>query len=89
MAEAVMKMTAAPARILNLSKGTLSQGADVTIVDMEMEQVVDPSKFQSKGRNTPFSGWKLKGWPVMTMVSGNIAFINDWRLKIDESYSSA
>jgi len=74
MSEAVAEMTVKPARILNLSKGTLSEGADadVTIVDMEKEQVVDVSKFESKGRNTPFAGWKLKGWPVMTIVGGKI-----------------
>jgi dihydroorotase len=67
-------MTVKPARILNLSKGTLSEGADadVTIINMEKEQVVDVSKFESKGRNTPFAGWKLKGWPVMTIVGGKI-----------------
>jgi len=76
MSEAIAKMTTAPARILNLSKGTLSKGsdADVTIIDVEKERIVDVSKFESKGRNTPFSGWKLKGWPVMTVVSGNVVF---------------
>jgi dihydroorotase len=75
MPEAVAKMTVNPARILNLNKGTLSEGADadVTIIDVGKEQVVDVSKFESKGRNTPFAGWKLKGWPVMTIVGGNIA----------------
>ncbi len=72
ISEAVAKMTVNPARILNLSKGTLSEGADadVTIIDVEKEQIVDVSKFASKGRNTPFSGWKLEGWPVITVVGG-------------------
>jgi dihydroorotase len=69
-------MTMNPADILNLSKGTLSEGADadVTIIDVREERVVDVSKFESKGRNTPFSGWQLKGWPIMTIVGGEIVF---------------
>jgi dihydroorotase len=74
MSEAVAKMTVSPARILNLNKGALAEGADadITIIDMEKEQVIDVSKFESNGRNTPFAGWKLKGWPVMTIVGGEI-----------------
>ncbi len=83
MSEAVAKMTVNPARILNLSKGTLSEGsdADITIIDAEKEQTVDASKFESKGRNTPFAGWKLKGWPVMTIVAGKTVFttIRRWK----------
>lgn len=74
VSEAIAKMTVNPARILNINKGTLSEGADadITIIDMQKEQIVDASKFESKGRNTPFSGWKLKGWPVMTIVGGEV-----------------
>jgi len=70
--DAIAKMTANPARILGLEKGTLSPGADadITIIDLNKEQAVDPSRFESKGRNTPFGGWKLKGWPVCTIVGG-------------------
>ena len=76
MSEAIAKMTVNPADILNLSKGTLSEGADadVTIIDVREERVVDVSKFESKGRNTPFSGWRLRGWPIMTIVGGEIVF---------------
>jgi dihydroorotase len=76
ISEAVAKMTLNPARILNLDKGSLSEGsdADITIIDMKREQIVDPSKFESKGRNTPFSGWNLKGWPVMTIAGGKVVF---------------
>ena len=76
MSEAVAKMTVNPAHILNLEKGSLTVGADadITIIDLEKDQAVDPSRFQSKGRNTPFSGWKLKGWPVMTIVGGSVVF---------------
>jgi len=72
--DAIAKMTVNPARILGLEKGTLSAGADadITIIDLGKEQPVDPSRFESKGRNTPFGGWKLKGWPVCTIVGGKI-----------------
>lgn len=68
----VASMTCRPARILNLPKGTLSPGADadITLVDPRLEIVVDKYSFISRGKNTPFHGWKLKGWPVATMVKG-------------------
>ncbi len=76
MSEAITKMTVNPAKILNRNKGVMSEGvdADITIVDMEEERIVDTSKFESKGRNTPFSGWKLRGWPTMTIVGGEVVF---------------
>lgn len=74
--EAIEKMTINPAKILNLNKGTLSIGADadITIIDLDKEWVVDPSKFESKGRNTPFAGWKLKGLAVMVFERGNLIY---------------
>lgn len=70
------KMTAKPADVFGLPWGTLEPGseADLTIVDLELEQTVDPSAFLSKSSNTPFAGWKLKGWPVMTLVSGKVVW---------------
>jgi dihydroorotase len=65
-----------PSRILGLPAGTLSVGhaADVTILDLEREVVVDPQRFESKGRSTPFAGRTLRGGPVATIVSGRIAW---------------
>ncbi len=66
-----------PARILKLrNKGSLKPGsdADVTILDLEKEIVIDPQTFASKSRNSPFAGWKLKGAPFATIVSGKIVF---------------
>lgn len=70
--EAIAKMTSAPAKILKIDRGTLSIGAiaDVTIIDPIRAAKVDPSRFKSKSRNTPFSGWELKGYPVMTIREG-------------------
>jgi len=70
-------MSTAPARILGLaSKGRIAPGADadVTLLDPESESTVDAAAFRSKGRNTPFDGWRLKGRPVMTIVGGRVVF---------------
>ncbi|MBU0672116.1 MAG: dihydroorotase [Candidatus Margulisbacteria bacterium] len=79
--KAIEKMTVAPARILNLNKGTLKVGADadVIIVDPGAEWTVTPSQFASKSRNTPFSGWKLKGQVIYTIVAGKIV-VRDGKL---------
>ncbi len=65
-----------PARILALPGGTLAPGApaDVTVLDLSRKRQIDPARFESKGRNTPFAGWKLEGWPVMTIVGGRVAW---------------
>ncbi|HYA12486.1 MAG TPA: dihydroorotase [Thermodesulfovibrionales bacterium] len=79
------KMSLNPARILGLltphlsslitgPKGTLAVGsdADITILDTEKEVTVEASKFLSKGKNTPFDGWVLKGAPLITISKGRI-----------------
>ena len=72
--QVVSALTIQPARAFGLAKGTLAIGADadVTIVDPEAPWVVDPGQFKSKGRNTPFAGWKLKGRVVSTLVGGRV-----------------
>ncbi|WP_091835354.1 dihydroorotase [Marininema halotolerans] len=74
--ELVDKMTQNPAACFQLPWGRLAEGAiaDLAIIDLNSERVVDPENFASKGRNTPFGGWKLKGWPTMTLVEGNIVW---------------
>jgi dihydroorotase len=65
-----------PARVLGLPGGSLAVGmpGDVTILDLERERTVDPARFQTKGRNTPYGGWTLRGWPVATIVGGRVAW---------------
>ena len=72
--DAITRLSWAPARIFNLPGGTLPEGspADITCIDMEKTWTVDANAFKSKSRNTPFSGWKLKGKAVMTIVGGQI-----------------
>lgn len=66
------RMTAKAADVFGLPYGRIEPGApaDLTIIDLDKEEEVDPQRFLSKGRNTPFAGWKLKGWPVRTIVAG-------------------
>jgi dihydroorotase len=70
----VATLTVNPARILGIPKGTLSIGADadVTLIDLNKEWVIDPSKFKSKSRNCPFAGWKVKGKAVSVIVNGQV-----------------
>lgn len=72
----IRRMTTDPANVFGLAAGRLEPGApaDITVIDLEAEQEVNPEEFLSKGRNTPFTGWKLKGWPVMTLVDGRIVW---------------
>lgn len=69
-------LTIKPAKTFGLPYGELIEGktADIVILDLEKEKQIDPSTFLSKGKNTPFTGWKCAGWPVMTIVEGNIAW---------------
>lgn len=64
-----------PAEILGLnSKGKICVGADadLTILNLHKDAVIDINRFKSKSRNCPFHGWKLKGVPTMTIVGGKI-----------------
>jgi len=69
-------MTARPAKIIGVDKGTLGVGkqADVTIVDPDAEYEIDVNKFRSKSRNCPYHGWKVKGKVEKTIVQGEIRF---------------
>lgn len=71
---AVELFTVGPAGVLGLQKGALSLGntADLTIIDPTLVKTVKPDEFYSKGKNTPFKGMRLKGWPYMTIVGGRI-----------------
>jgi dihydroorotase len=70
----VEKMALNPAKILRISKGNLKVGsdADVVIADMNKELTIKSEQFVSKGKNTPFEGWVLKGKPVLTICKGKI-----------------
>ena len=72
----VERMSCAPARVFGLTGGTLRRGApaDVTVFDPDVEWVVDAARFESKGRNTPYSGRTLQGRAHVTLVGGRIVY---------------
>jgi dihydroorotase len=72
-------LSANPARVLNLPGGTLEEGgpADITILDPDAPVTVRAAQFRSRGRNTPFEGWSLKGGVVATIVGGRPVFVNE------------
>ena len=74
--EIIQKMSVNPARLLGLPSGDLSVGkpADLIIFNPTMEWTVDRETFLSKGKNTPFHGWKVKGRNLLTMVGGRIVY---------------
>lgn len=69
-------LTKKPCEAFNLPYGVLKEGelADLTVVDIENSESIDPNKFLSKGKNTPFNGWDCKGWPVLTICEGQVVW---------------
>jgi dihydroorotase len=75
--QAIAKLTEGPARVLKLKHyGHLQKSgpANLTIIDPDLEFQVDIRSFQSKSKNSPFHGWKMKGKALLTMVEGRIVF---------------
>lgn len=72
----VERMSLGPARILNVAGGTLSPGgdADITIIDLNNEWIVDKDAFLSKSKNSPFIGWRLKGGVDYTICKGRVVY---------------
>ncbi len=72
--EAVERMSCRPAEVFGLPGGVIEEGreADLTVIDLGEEWVVDPGQFASKGRNTPFKGWRLRGRAWGTIVRGGV-----------------
>jgi dihydroorotase len=82
LARFVELFAAGPARLLGLAgKGRIAPGADadLTVLDLDLPVTVDKDRFESKGRNTPFNGWKLRGGPVRTIVAGRSVYPFDER----------
>jgi dihydroorotase len=72
----VERMSCSPARLFKLDGGSLKRGtvADVTVFDPRMQWTVDPNRFLSKGRNTPYGGMRLTGRAIHTIVGGEVVF---------------
>ncbi len=78
LAEIIDRMATAPARILGLDAGVLKVGtpADITVIDPDVEWIVDSRQFYTRGKHTPFDGKKLKGRAVATIVGGKVIMQN-------------
>ena len=72
--ELVRLMSKAPAEIIGVEGGVIGLGkcADLCIVDLDVEWTIDETKFYSKGKNTPFDGYKTKGQVYCTILDGKI-----------------
>lgn len=76
LAQIVRVMCVNPRTILGIDGGTLGIGdtADIAVVDLNEEWVVDPQKLHSKSKNTCFKGMTLKGKVKYTIVDGKVVF---------------
>ncbi|HEX7090432.1 MAG TPA: dihydroorotase [Longimicrobiales bacterium] len=76
LSQLVDRMSCAPARAFRLPGGTLAEGspADVTVIDPDAAWTVDPDRFLSRSRNTPFAGWRLVGQAALTIVGGRVVW---------------
>lgn len=68
--------TTKPAEVFRLPYGTLEvdKRADLTLIDLDKEILIDKNTFYSKGKNTPFHEWKVSGIPILTIVDGKIVY---------------
>ena len=69
------KLNYNPSKILGLkSQGVIKTGteANLTVIDLHKEWIVNAQKFKSKCRISPFDGMKLKGKAEMTVIKGKI-----------------
>ena len=69
-------MSVNPRKRFGLEGGLIADGqpADLTVLDLNRSYRIDPARFASKGRATPFEGWEVQGKVLITMVNGEIAY---------------
>ncbi|KUK36665.1 MAG: Dihydroorotase [Thermacetogenium phaeum] len=77
--ELAKKMALNPARIIGLPDRVIKVGgeANITVVDPDLKRPVVTREFLSLGKNNPFEGRLLRGWPVLTMIRGEVRFAWD------------
>lgn len=78
LSQLIEKMSKNPAAILGIDND-LKPGnpGDITLIDLEAYHTIDPDTFFSKGVNTPFVGFNVKGEAWMTLVQGRVVFEKD------------
>ncbi len=76
LSQLIEKMSCNPSTILGLNRGTLKIGsfADISLIDPNIEWIVEAEKLASKSKNSPWLGNKLTGGAAATIVSGNVKF---------------
>ncbi|MDH3496661.1 MAG: dihydroorotase [Gemmatimonadota bacterium] len=76
LSELLDRMSTVPARVFGLPGGSLAPGqpADIVVFDPAAQWTVDPGRFRSKSRNTPFAGWELRGRVLRTIVGGRLMY---------------
>lgn len=79
--------TSGPRKVLKETPNSISVGqiADFTVIDLDASRQVDPDLFLSKGHSTPFLGWTLKGWPMMTVYKGDIVWEGLYRRYLNQA----
>jgi dihydroorotase len=72
LSDMVRLLSTNPRKILGLPACGITKGsqADITMFDPDAEWEVEPARFRSKSRNTPFSGWRLRGRAINVMIGG-------------------
>jgi dihydroorotase len=76
LADAIALLTGKPAGILGIEAGQLGVGAtaDVCVFDLKAAWTLTEDQIRSRGHNTPFHGWELRGRVTHTLVGGKIVF---------------
>lgn len=79
LSDAIHRLTAGPASILNLKQGHLAVNApaDVCIFDPDATWLLEPANMESQGHNSPFLGWEMKGRANYTLLGGRVVFTRD------------
>lgn len=77
--ELAQKMAFNPGRILGLTERVIQPGkrANLTVIDPRLKLPVKVEEFVSLGKNSPFDGWVLRGWPILTISEGKIKFFRN------------
>jgi dihydroorotase len=69
----VALFTDGPREVLGLRPLHLEEGAEASLVLLDPKEApVEPARFASKARYSPWAGWVLGGWPVLTLVEGRV-----------------